>query len=87
MIVLPELCGTRGSAERLLATHRLDGSVRISLQNTTSVAQGFCDELCKQLMIEEIKLVELVSPSERFIEYFMRAHRLRKANFEVKIQN
>jgi len=83
MIQLPTLCGTRESAAQLFTGISNEDSPLISLIGVQATAQGFVDELCKQLIDRRINVVTFLQPSEKFLEYFMRAHRLRSAKFSV----
>ena len=84
MIQLPKLAGSRISAAELMADAPRDNTLLISHEGVESLAQGFVDELCKQLISRRIDRVTFISPSERFMEYFMRAHMLRSAKFFVE---
>ena len=83
MIQLPALCGTRESAAQLVAGTANEDSPIFSLIGVQATAQGFVDELCKQLIERRINVVTFLNPSEKFIQYFMTAHRLRSAKFTV----
>ncbi len=84
MIQLPNVCSTREQAERIVKETIKDHSMVISLENTELTAQGFIDELCKQLIALHIDRVILIAANERFMNYFMRAHMLRNAHFMVE---
>lgn len=84
MIQLPKLAGSRASAADLIATAPRDNTLLFSNEGVESLAQSFVDELCKQLIARRIDRVTFISPSERFMEHFMRAHMLRSAKFYVE---
>lgn len=83
MIQLPRLCGTRDHAQSIISQAPTDHSMLVSLKGVESVAPGFVDEFCKQLLSRRIDVVTFLHPSEKFLEYFMRSYRLRSAKFSV----
>lgn len=84
MITLPEFCGARARAQEVASTLAFELSPIISFEKVESIAQGFIDELCKELVNRRVDRVTFIGPSETFMDYFMRAYRLRSARFLVE---
>lgn len=84
MIQLPKLAESHLGVAELIASAPRDNTLLISHEGVESLAQGFVDELCRQLVALRIDRVTFISPSERFMEHFMRAHMLRSAKFFVE---
>ena len=78
-ITLPRLAGTREYAAQIAADANIDGNrVVLDFTATESVAQGFCDELVKQLgMYRDIRIVRVLGDNARAHKYVARALRLR----------
>ena len=80
---LPRLCGSRESAQKLAETNT-DKTPIIDASETASVAQGYVDELCKQLIKQQVDRVTFINPSDNLIKYFDKAIMLRNAKFSLE---
>lgn len=76
---LPRLAGTRGSAAQIVAEASLaDAGVILDFTGTESAAQGFCDELVKQLSIRGHRILRIIGDNDRAHTFVTRALRLRQ---------
>lgn len=79
---LPKLVGTRGRAEQIaseLASDLSSSMVTVDCADVLSGAQGFTDELCKQILeVRGARELKLVAPPASMAEYALRSARLRK---------
>lgn len=79
-IALPLLAGTRAYAAQIAADAEIvDTTVILDFTATTSVAQGFCDELVKGLCAHRgLRIVRVIGDNPRAYEFVTRALRLRQ---------
>lgn len=76
---LPRLAGTRGSVAQIVAEASLaDTGVILDFAATESAAQGFCDELVKQLNIRGCRILRIIGDNDRAHTFVTRALRLRQ---------
>jgi hypothetical protein len=84
-IILPALCGVRSSAQKLVSSNR-DKSPIIDARAVKSMAQGYADELCKQLVEQKVDRVTLIQPNDNFTRYFNKSRMLRNAKFLLECE-
>lgn len=77
VILIPTLAGTRQSASKVSSDATFEASVTLDFSQCLSAAQGFCDELTKQLLERSVTRIALVGANDRTRQHIERSLQLR----------